>query len=193
MPGLTAGNKLDLVYMLKRLGTIATVLHVGAHPDDEDTGLLVYVARKLGGRAVFWSATRGEGGQNVVNSYSGEALGLFRTWESLAARAVDGGECIFGPFVDFGFSKNAQAAFSNWGRENVIRELVRAIRLVQPQVVVSRWTGAPKDMHGHHQAIAEAVAEAFDSACDPNQFPEMVGHGLVPWQPFKLYHSASGL
>ena len=155
MSGLRVADWPDLVYMLKRLGNVATVLHLGAHPDDEDSGLLVYVSRKLGGRAVYWSATRGEGGQNIVNSYRDEALGLFRTWESLSAREIDGGECLFGPFIDFGFSKDARDTFAKWNRENMLREVVRAIRLVQPQVVVSRWAGTPEDGHGHHQAVGK--------------------------------------
>ncbi|MCX5999318.1 MAG: PIG-L family deacetylase, partial [Chloroflexi bacterium] len=186
-------NAPDLTYDLKRLGIAATVLHLGAHPDDEDTGLLVYVTRKLGGRAVYWSATRGEGGQNIVNSYRDEALGLFRTWEALAAREVDGAESLFGPFVDFGFSKNERDALANWGHDNVMREVVRAIRLVKPQVVVSRWAGSPEDGHGHHQAVGQAVMEAFDAAGDPNRYPELLSHGLGPWQPLKLYRSAAGL
>jgi len=193
MSGLNVADSSDVVYMLRRLGTVATVLHLGAHPDDEDTGLLAYVVRKLGGRAVYWSATRGEGGQNIVNSYRDEALGLFRTWESLAAREIDGGECLFGPFIDFGFSKDAKDTFAKWNRENVLREVVRAIRLVQPQVVISRWTGTPEDGHGHHQAVGQVVLEAFDAASDPTCFPQLLNDGLVPWQPLKLYRSGSGL
>jgi len=193
MNRLSARNGSHLYYKLKRLGMSATLLHLGAHPDDEDTGLLTYVTRKLGGRAVYWSATRGEGGQNIINSYRGEALGVYRTWESLSAREVDGGECLFGPFMDFGFSKNASDAFSKWGRLNVIREIVHAIRLVQPQVMISCWSGEPGDGHGHHQAVGQAVLEAFDAAGDPNRFPELIGTGLYPWRPLKLYVSDTGM
>ena len=95
----------SLFLKLKKLGTSKTVLHVGAHPDDEEIGLLSYIAYKHYGRAVYWSATRGESGQNRINKYQRDALGVYRTWESLLARDDDGGECLFGPFVDFGFSK----------------------------------------------------------------------------------------
>jgi LmbE family N-acetylglucosaminyl deacetylase len=193
MSGVRVGDRSDLVYMLKRLGNVATVLHLGAHPDDEDSGLLVYVSRKLGGRVVYWSATRGEGGQNIVNSYRDKALGLFRTWESLSAREIDGGECLFGPFIDFGFSKNARDTFAKWNRENMLREVVRAIRMVQPQVVVSRWAGTSEDGHGHHQAVGKIVLEAFDLAGDPGYLPQLFDDGLPPWQSLKLYRSGSGL
>jgi len=193
MNRLSARNGSHLHYKLKRLGMSATLLHLGAHPDDEDNGLLTYVTRKLAGRAVYWSATRGEGGQNIINSYRGDALGVYRTWESLNAREVDGAECLFGPFVDFGFSKNAADAFSKWGRNNVIREIVQAIRLVQPQVMVSCWSGEPGDGHGHHQAVGQAVLEAFDAAGDTDRFPELLGTSLYPWRPLKLYVCDTGM
>ena len=80
-----------------------------------------------------------------------------RTWESLAARTVDGGEALYGPFIDFGFCKRGEDALERWGRNAVVAELVRAIRLTQPSVVLSRWSGAASDGHGHHQAIGMAV------------------------------------
>lgn len=193
MNNINVHNSTQFFYLLKRLGTTATVLHMGAHPDDEDIGLLVYVSHKLGGRAVYWSATRGEGGQNIINSHRGRELGVFRTWESLACREMDGGECLFGPFVDYGFSKNEENAFSKWGRQDLLREVVRAIRLVRPQIVISRWTGNPRDGHGHHRAVGQAVTEAFDMAGDPEEFPELLESGLMPWQPLKLYQCATGL
>ncbi len=176
---------------LKRLLSHAAVLHVGAHPDDEDIGVLFYLTRKRFARAVYWSATRGEGGQNRINSYQENALGIFRTWESLAVRALDGGECLFGPFKDFGFCKNETDAFSKWGRNHLVRELVRAIRMVCPQVVISRWAGDTEDLHGHHQAVGQAVREAFDLAGDPEQFRDMADSGLKPWKPLKLYLSTN--
>ena len=168
------------------------VLHIGAHPDDEEVGLMAYMAHKSGVRIVYWSATRGEGGQNLIGPYQGEALGIYRSWESLAARAVDGGEALFGPFCDFGFSKNGEEALTKWGHTDVVREIVRAIRLVQPHIVVARWTGGPSDGHGHHQAIGEATLEALEAAGDPAQFPDLRTQGLPPWQPLKVYHSTMG-
>lgn len=178
-----------LIYKLMGLEMACAVLHIGAHPDDEDIGLLAYLARKYGVRAVYWSATRGEGGQNRIGPYKDEALGIYRTWESLAARAVDGGECLFGPFYDYGYTKNADEALAKWGRETLIREVVRAIRLIQPGIIVARWKGTPGDFHGQHQAVGQATLEAFEAAGDPNRFPELKAQGLAAWQPLKLYHS----
>ncbi|MBW2285105.1 MAG: cyclic nucleotide-binding domain-containing protein, partial [Deltaproteobacteria bacterium] len=180
----------ELVYRLKGLGMGGAVLHVGAHPDDEDIGLLAYLTCKFGVRAVYWSATRGEGGQNRIGPYKDEALGVYRTWESQDARDGDGGECLFGPFFDFGYSKNGKEALVKWGKEALVREIVRAIRTVQPHVVISRWSGAPTDLHGHHQAVGLAAMEAFEAAGDADRFPELQDQGLAPWQPLKYYVSA---
>jgi LmbE family N-acetylglucosaminyl deacetylase len=167
------------------------VLHVGAHPDDEEIGLIAYLTHKLGIRTVYWSATRGEGGQDASGRYEGEALGIYRTWESLAAREVDGGESLFGPFYDYDYAKTSGEVFRKWHREDVVREIVRAIRSVQPQVVVSRWTGGDSDQHGHHKAVGEATIEAFRRAGDLESFRELEEEGLPPWTAAKLYHSVS--
>jgi LmbE family N-acetylglucosaminyl deacetylase len=182
----------DLIYHLRSLPMAGAVLHVGAHPDDEDSGTIAYLSRGRGVRTVYWSATRGEGGQNRQGKEKDEALGIARTWESLAAREVDGGEVLYGPFYDFGFSKTADGALSKWGRDAVIREIVRAIRMVQPQVVISRWSGGAGDGHGQHQAIGAVAEEAFEAAADPARFPELIQEGLPAWQAHKLYRSMQG-
>lgn len=182
----------DLAYLLRALPMIGSVLHHGAHPDDEESGLMAYLSRGLGVPTVYWSATRGEGGQNRTGSERAEALGVIRTWESLDARALDGAEVLYGPFYDFGFSRSGEDTLSRWDRTAVVREIVRSIRLVQPLVLVSRWQGGPEDGHGHHQAIGLAVAEAFEAAGDGGAFPELRAAGLPPWRPRKLYRSAVG-
>lgn len=175
-----------LLYHLKGLSSGCNVLHLGAHPDDEDVGLLAYLACKHGFPTYYWSATRGEGGQNRVSQYQAEALGVFRTWESLDARAHDRAACLFGPFFDFGFSKTADDALSRWGREEVVREIVRAIRTAQPRIVIARWQGHAGDFHGQHQAVGQAALDAFDAAGDPRRYPEL---RLPPWRPLKFYQS----
>jgi LmbE family N-acetylglucosaminyl deacetylase len=181
-----------LLYQLRGLGMGGTVLHIGAHPDDEDGGLMAYIAHKYNARIIYWSATRGEGGQNRIGPYFGDALGIYRSWESLDARMVDGGEALFGPFYDFGFCKTAAEAQEKWGREKLVQEIVRAVRMTQPQIVISRWTGQPSDGHGHHRAVGQAALEAVELAGDPTQFPELSVSGIAAWQPSKVYLSTGG-
>lgn len=182
-------RNIDLIYRLRGLGMTGTVLHIGAHPDDEDIGMMSYMSHKFGVRTVYWSATRGEGGQNRIGPHKGEALGIYRTWESLSSRVLDGGESLYGPFFDFGYSKNAEESLGKWGHEEMVKQIVRAIRMVQPQIIISRWKGILEDFHGHHQAVGKATYEAFDAAGDPDRFPEFEKQGLAPWQPRKFYHS----
>ncbi len=184
-------NHVSLLFRLKKLRTSKTVLHVGAHPDDEEIGLLSYISFKHYGRAVYWSATRGESGQNIINNYTGYALGVYRTWESLNVREGDGGECLLGPFFDFGFSKTSDETFQKWGKENIVRELVRAIRLVRPQVIISRWAGEAADGHGHHQAVGLALQEAIEAARSTEKFPEFMSRGLYPWKAGKIFLSTN--
>ncbi len=177
----------QLFIKLNKLRTSKTVLHIGAHPDDEEIGLLSYFSFKHFARTVYWSATRGEAGQNRINNCSGDALGIYRTWESINAREIDGTESLFGPFIDFGFSKNADETFSKWGKDRLLSELVRAIRIVQPQVIVSRWEGIPDDGHGQHQATANALYKAIEDAADP----AIELNCLFPWKTSKFYLSTN--
>jgi len=68
----------NLFYQLRGLSMAGAILHIGAHPDDEDVGMVAYMARKFGVRVAYWSATRGEGGQNRIGPYQGAALGVYR-------------------------------------------------------------------------------------------------------------------
>ncbi|MGA9767513.1 MAG: PIG-L family deacetylase [Blastocatellia bacterium] len=172
---------------LKRLGFIGSLLHTGAHPDDEDSGLLAYLARGRQARTGYLSLTRGDGGQNLIGPELYETLGVIRTDELLAARALDGAEQFFSRAFDFGFSKSAAEALSKWDRDAVLGDMVRVIRTFRPLVIVSAWTGTPSDGHGHHQAAGILTTEAFRAASDPARYPEQIAEGLRPWKARKLY------
>jgi LmbE family N-acetylglucosaminyl deacetylase len=159
---------------------------VGAHPDDEDSALLADLVLRHGVRTAYLSLTRGEGGQNCLGPESGAALGVLRTGELLASRRYDGAEQLFSPCVDFGYAKRAEDAFAHWPRERVVGSIVQAIRALQPDVVVSIWTGTRIDGHGHHQACGAATREAFDLAGEMAAFPEQMRAGLSPWRPKRL-------
>lgn len=177
---------------LRTLGTTKRVLMVGAHPDDEDTQLLARFALEEGADVAYLSLTRGEGGQNGIGPELGEGLGLLRTEELLAARRVDGAEQFFTRAYDFGFSKSAEEAFAHWPREALLADVVRVIRLYRPDVIVTVFSGTPRDGHGQHQVSALLAHEAFAAAADPARFPEQLREGLRPWQAAKMYQSLRG-
>src|SRR5215475_3815895 len=91
---------------LRSFREMGSVLHLAAHPDDENTQLIAYLARGRGYRTAYLSITRGDGGQNLLGPEFGEELGVIRTEELLAARRLDGAEQFFTRAIDFGFSKN---------------------------------------------------------------------------------------
>ncbi|MBB4637278.1 PIG-L family deacetylase [Longimicrobium terrae] len=174
---------------LRRVGVAKRVLMVGAHPDDEDTQLLARLALEEGADVAYLSLTRGEGGQNGIGTELGEGLGLLRTEELLAARRVDGAEQFFSRAFDFGFSKSADEAFRHWPREELVRDVTRVIRTYRPDVVITVFSGTPRDGHGQHQVSAIVARDAYDAASDPARFPEQIAAGLRPFAPRKLYQS----
>lgn len=162
---------------LRRLATNTRVLVIGAHPDDEDSRLIALLSRGLGADVAYLSLTRGEGGQNLIGGELGPALGVLRTEELLAARAVDGARQYFTRAYDFGYCRTADEAFRQWPRDSLLRDVLTVIRRVRPQVLVSVFSGTARDGHGHHQAAGILAREAFDVLRDS------------VWGPVKLYRS----
>ncbi len=134
---------------------------IAAHPDDENTALLAYLARGRKVRTGYLSLTRGEGGQNLIGAEQGDALGIIRTQELLAARRIDGAEQFFTRAIDFGFTKTPEETFEKWGREKILSDVVWVIRRFRPDVIILRFSGTPRDGHGQHQASAILGREAF--------------------------------
>jgi LmbE family N-acetylglucosaminyl deacetylase len=166
---------------LSRLGTHRRLLVVGAHPDDEDTEILAYVARGLGGEAAYLSLTRGEGGQNLVGPDLGVGLGLVRSQELAAARRLDGARQYFTRAYDFGFTRSLDETFARWPRAVLQEDAVRVMRRFRPQVVVAIFNGTARDGHGQHQASGVIARDAYRMAADPAAFPSLAAEGLPPW------------
>ena len=173
---------------LLKLRTIASVMHTTAHPDDEHGGLLAWFSRGVGARVSLMTLNRGQSGDNALGPQLFDGLGLIRTEELLIADRYYGVDAqYFTTVIDYGFSKRLDEALDKWGRENVLRDVVRIIRMERPLVLVSRFQGNQRDGHGNHQTAGLVTVEAFRAAGDPNRFPEQIKEGLRPWQPLKVY------
>lgn len=168
---------------IRSLSSPYRVLHVIAHPDDEDSATLTYLSRGLGADVTIASITRGESGANLITGDFFDGLGVVRTLEFRAAARHYGARLRFTTFADFGYSKTLAETLRNWDQDEVVRDLVRIIREEQPHVVLSRFQGKPQDGHGHHQAAGLLAREAYRAAGDSALYPD----AGVPWQPLKLY------
>ena len=173
---------------IRKLQTIASLLHTTAHPDDEHSGMLTWASRGLGARTMLATLNRGEAGDNAIGSELFDALGLIRTDELARAGQYYGLDAQYFTLVaDYGYSKRLDEAFTEWDREALLRDLVRIIRHARPLVVVSRWQGSSRDGHGQHQAAGAITPPAVEAAADPARFPELAREGLRPWRVRKLY------
>ncbi|MEJ5054394.1 PIG-L family deacetylase [Sphingobacterium sp. MYb382] len=175
----------DIQLQMEKLNTLGSVLYFAAHPDDENTKLIAYLASERKVRTAYLSLTRGDGGQNLIGTEQGEELGLIRTQELLQARKIDRGEQYFTAAYDFGFSKTYDETFRFWNKQEVLREAVFIIRKLQPDVIITRFPPDERGGHGHHQASALLAREAFDAAADPKAFPEQLSE-VQPWQAKRL-------
>jgi LmbE family N-acetylglucosaminyl deacetylase len=164
------------------------VLWIAAHPDDEDTQLIAWLARGRRVETAYLSLTRGDGGQNLIGNELGEALGVIRTEELLAARRIDGAHQYFSRAYDFGFSKSAEETLRHWPQDSLLRDVVTVIRAFRPHIIITTFSGTPRDGHGHHQVSAIIAREAYDVSADTVKFP--VKEFGAPWTPLKFYRLA---
>ncbi len=173
---------------LLKLRTTASVMHVTAHPDDEHGGVLAKLSRGDGARLALLTLNRGESGDNAIGPQLFDALGLIRTEELLNANRHYGVDQQYHTtVVDYGFSKTLEESIAKWGRETVLRDVVRIIRMNRPTIILSRFQGNERDGHGNHQTAGLMAVEGFRAAGDPNRYPEQIAEGLRPWQAKKVY------
>ena len=180
----------ELGELVRGLGVNARVLMIGAHPDDEDTQLLAWLARGRHVETAYLALTRGDGGQNLIGNELGEALGAIRTEELLAARRIDGAHQYFTRAYDFGFSKSAEETYKHWPKDSILRDVVSVVRDFKPHVIIAVFSGTPRDGHGHHQVSGLLAREAFDLAGDSVRMPASVTHDRRAWTPLKFYRSS---
>ena len=178
----------ELQLELDHLNVLGSVLYIAAHPDDENTRMLAYLARGKGYRTGYLSLTRGDGGQNLIGDEKGSLLGLLRTQELLAARRIDGAEQMFSRAIDFGYSKTPDETVQVWDRDKILADVVWAIRKFQPDIIIARFAEPQRGGggHGHHTASAIMAREAFHLADNPEAYPEQLEF-VDTWQPKRLF------
>lgn len=180
----------EILLQLKKLNTVGSVLYIAAHPDDENTRLIAYLANEKCLRTGYLSLTRGDGGQNLIGPEQGVELGVIRTQELLAARRIDGGEQYFTRAYDFGFSKSPEETLQKWNKDSVLSDMVWVIRNFRPDIIITRFATDGSGGHGHHTTSAILAEEAFDAASDPTRFPEQLKYVEV-WKPRRLFWNVS--
>ena len=176
---------------IKKLNFLGSVLYVAAHPDDENTRLISYLSNEVKARTAYLSLTRGDGGQNLIGPELRELLGVIRTQELLAARRTDGGEQLFTRANDFGYSKHPDETLAIWNKEEVLSDVVLAIRRFKPDVIINRFNHRnPGTTHGHHTSSAMLSMEAFDLVADKNAYPNQL-NSVEIWQPIRQFFNTS--
>ena len=181
----------DIYEQVQKLNFLGSVLYVAAHPDDENTKLISYFSNEVKARTAYLSLTRGDGGQNLIGAELREMLGVLRTQELLAARRIDGGEQLFSRANDFGFSKEPNETFSIWDKNQVLSDVVLAIRKFKPDVIINRFDHrSPGTTHGHHTASAMLSLEAFDLANNKNSYSNQLSN-YEAWQPKRIFFNTS--
>ncbi|OBX21288.1 MULTISPECIES: PIG-L family deacetylase [Bizionia] len=184
-------NSSEIYESIKKLNFLGSVLYVAAHPDDENTRLISYMANNVKARTAYLSLTRGDGGQNLIGPEIRELLGVIRTQELLTARSIDGGEQLFTRANDFGYSKHPDETLAIWNKEAVLSDVVLAIRQFQPDIIINRFDHrSPGSTHGHHTSSAMLSLEAFDLVGDASVYPNQLDTTTI-WQPQRIFFNTS--
>ena len=184
-------SSVALYNQIQKLNFLGSVLYIAAHPDDENTRLISWLSNDKKAQTAYLSLTRGDGGQNLIGSELRELLGVIRTQELIEARKIDGGMQFFSRANDFGYSKNPDETLDIWNKEEVLSDVVWAIRKFQPDVIINRFDHrSPGTTHGHHTSSAMLSFEAFDKVNDATVFPNQLKY-VSTWQPKRLFFNTS--
>jgi LmbE family N-acetylglucosaminyl deacetylase len=184
-------NTAEIYHHIEKLSFLGTVLYVAAHPDDENTRLISWLANDKMARTGYLSLTRGDGGQNLIGPQLREQLGMIRTQELLEARYIDGGQQFFTRANDFGYSKHPDETLEIWNQQEVMEDMVRIIREFQPDVIINRFNHrTPGSTHGHHTASAMLSMKVFDYAANKTIYANQLNE-LDTWQTPRVFFNTS--
>jgi LmbE family N-acetylglucosaminyl deacetylase len=170
----------DAIEAIDRARIATRVLFITAHPDDEASTLLTYLARGIGDDVALLTITRGEGGQNAIGPEQGPRLAIIRSAELYAAAQTYGAKLFFTRAPDFGYSKTMEETLNIWG-DRATSDMVRVIRTFRPDIVINGWGGV-RGGHGNHQASGFLTPKAVELAGDPKAYPDQIAEGIGPWK-----------
>ena len=183
------GRSATAWHWIQKLQTTGSVLHVVAHPDDENGALLALLGRGHGVRTALLSLTRGEAGANAIGPELFDGLGLIRAAELEAAGNWYGLDRIYyTPLADYGYSKTLDEALRSWDEESAVADVVEVIRRERPMVILARFSGDPRDGHGQHQFAGRVSVGGFEGAPDMAAFPAR--EGRRPHLPLAFFQRA---
>lgn len=181
----------EIYNQIEKLNFLGSALYIAAHPDDENTRLISFLANSKKARTGYLSLTRGDGGQNLIGTELRELLGVIRTQELIEARKTDGGEQFFSRANDFGYSKVPNETLEIWDKEKVMSDMAWIIRNFQPDIIINRFDHrSPGTTHGHHTSSAMLSQELFTLAADASFEPSQLKF-VKPWQPKRLFFNVS--
>ena len=158
-----------------------------AHPDDENSALLAWLARGQ------QCARRTYPRPGVKAGSTSSAASSSRPWSYPDGRALRGPAP--GPCPTVLYAELRIRILEERGRHfHQVASRSSAWRLCARHPLLPardhhfRFTGTSRDGHGHHQVAGIITQEAFKAAADPSGFPE---YGK-PWQAKKLYLNVRG-
>lgn len=184
-------NPSEIYEAVQKLNFLGSAMYIAAHPDDENTRLISYLSNEVKARTAYLSMTRGDGGQNLIGPEIRELLGVIRTQELLGARSVDGGQQLFTRANDFGYSKHPDETLSIWNKDEVLSDVVWAIRKFKPDVIINRFDHRTAgSTHGHHTSSAMLSVEAFDMVGDKTKYTAQLQSTDI-WRPKRLFFNTS--
>src|SRR5262249_46923368 len=93
-----------------------------------------------------------------------------------------GDDVFFLNLRDIGYSKSPDEALSAWGHDEALRRMVRAIRSLRPDVIITNHD--PKAGEGVERATAQLALEAFKAAASAEPPPEA---GTDSWRTRRFF------